>query len=400
MQLISRRLKFVNTSVTAKINDLVIKRKNLGEKVLSLSVGEPDFDTPENIKTAAHQAINKGLTKYTSTGGLEQLKSAIASKFLRENSIRYDLNEIIVCAGGKQVIFNALLATLNPEDEVVIPSPYWVSYPDMVSLCGAKPIVIETSIKSNFKITADDLKTVFNSKTKWFILNSPSNPTGSIYTNKELTKISEILEVFPNINIISDDIYEHIIYDNLKFSNIVQVNPALKSRTLLVNGVSKSHAMTGWRIGYGAAKQELINAMIKVQSQSTSSPTSISQYAAIGALEGPNEFILKNKIIYQNRRDLMIKILSQSKFIELVKPMGAFYALPSIIKTLGKSTPKGAVIRSDIDFTMELLDETGVAVVPGSAFGAQNSFRISFAVSETLLEQACDLIVKFVDSLK
>jgi aspartate aminotransferase len=400
MQSLSTRLKFVNTSVTAKINNLVLSKQKAGERVLGLSVGEPDFETPENIKKAAGAAIKNGLTRYTATDGVDKLKAAIATKFQRDNSLNFDSDELIVCSGGKQVMFNALLATLNPQDEVVIPAPFWVSYPDIVRLCGATPRIVKANIESNFKMKPSNLKNALNRKTKWLILNYPSNPSGNVYTEEELLNFSEILEQFPHVNIMSDDIYEHLIFEEKQFFNILQVNPKLKPRTLLVNGLSKSHAMTGWRVGYGAANKELVKAMTTVQSQSTSNATSISQYAAIEALTGPQNFITENKLIYQNRRDLMLNILSRSTDIETVKPMGAFYALPSIKALIGKTSSRGKVLHSGNDFVTELLEETGVAVVPGEAFGVANTFRISYATSESIIIEACDLIVDFTKNLK
>lgn len=400
MQFLSNRLELVATSATAKIHNLILKKQHSGEEVINLSVGESDFNTPENVKDAACQAIATNQTRYTSTAGLEKLKTSISKKFSIENSLEYKNNELIICTGGKQVIYNALLATLNSNDEVVIPAPYWVSYPDIVTLCGGTPVTIETNINNNFKIKPQDLERSLNLKSKWFILNSPSNPTGSVYTKKELTDLSDVLEHSPHVNIISDDIYEHITFEDAPFYNIVQINPKLKNRTLIVNGVSKSYAMTGWRIGYGAGNKNLIEAMTTVQSQSTSNANSIGQHAAVEALENCQSFIVKNKKIYQKRRDLTITILSKCECIEIMKPMGTFYALPSIHKLIGKITPKGKIISSDPDFVFELLAETGVAVVPGSAFGMKNTFRISYAVSESLLEEACNLIVKFVNNLK
>ena len=399
MQLLSNKLNDVNISATARIHNLLLQKKYLGEKIINLSVGEPDFNTPKNVQEAAHDAISKGKTRYTATDGSIELKEAIIDKFMKENSLSYQKSEIIVCSGGKQVIFNALLATLNKEDEVVVPSPYWVSYPDIVKLCGAKVAFIQTKLENSFKITPRQLEKALNTKTKWLVLNSPSNPTGSVYTKEELTRLAEIIERFPNVNIVSDDIYEHIIYQDLPFYNIVQVNPSLKHRTLLVNGVSKSYAMTGWRIGFGAANSSLVKGMITIQSQSTSNPCSISQCAAVEALKNTNQFIQQNKIIYQTRRDIMINIFSKSKYIEVSNPMGAFYALPSIQKLIGKVSSAGKKIENDSDFVFELLNETGVAVVPGSAFGMKNTFRISYAISDTLLEEACHIIVKFANNL-
>ena len=400
MQLLSSRLKFVSTSATAKINNLILTKKNAGQRVLNLAVGEPDFETPANIKKAAITAIKKGLTRYTATDGIKELKSAIKTKFQNENLLSFTNDEIIVCSGGKQVMFNAFLATLNPRDEVVIPAPFWVSYPDIVRLCGAKPKIIKTNIKNNFKITASDLKKSLNIKTKWLILNSPSNPSGNVYSEGELMEFSKVLEQFPNVNIMSDDIYEHLVFERTPFTNILQVNPKLKDRTLVINGVSKSYAMTGWRIGYGAAPKALIKAMTIIQSQSTSNATSISQHAAIEALTGTQDFIAKNKLVFENRRDLMLNILSLSNDLNIVKPLGAFYALPSIESKKKKKTLRGTIVNSDEKFVSELLKETGVAVVPGRSFGLKNTFRISYATSETLLREACELIVDFIKKLE
>ena len=400
MQLLSNKLQFVNTSVTAKINNLVLEKKKSGKRILGLSVGEPDFETPQNIKKAANEAIASGLTRYTATGGIEKLKIAISEKFQRDNSLNYKNSEIIVCSGGKQVMFNAFLATLNPQDEVVIPSPFWVSYPDIVRLCGGTARIVKTSFKNNYKLTASDLQSAFNSKTKWFVLNSPANPSGIVYTASELMEFSEVLESFPNINIMSDDIYEHLIFEGKVFNNILQVNKKLKDRTLLVNGVSKAYAMTGWRIGYGAANKQLIEAMTTIQSQSTSSATSISQYAAIEALNGSQAFTYINRKIFEKRRDIMLEVFSRAEDIKVIKPMGAFYALPSIRNIIGKTTNSGKIISSDEVFATELLNETGVAVVPGSAFGEPDTFRISYAVSETLLIEASNLMLNFFNSLK
>ena len=400
MEFLSRRLKKVNASATAQIKNLVIEKENLGQKIFGLSVGEPDFETPENIKVAAYRAIKNGDTKYTATDGIISLKHAIKNKFLKDNNLSYELNELIVCSGGKQVIFNAFMATINPSDQVIIPAPYWVSYPDITRLCGGTPKIINTRIADGYKLTALALKKTINSNTKWLILNSPTNPTGSVYSLKELNEIAQVVKMFPNVNILSDDIYEHITYENQPFLNIAQVQPSLKERTLILNGVSKSYSMTGWRLGYGAGSKRLIEAMIAIQSQSTSNATSISQHAALEALSGPQHFIEKNKRIFENRRNLLLDILRQSEDIQLLKPMGTFYAFPSIEKLIGKKTKDGNFIKSDTDFTVQLLKETGVAVVPGSAFGAKKSFRISYAVSETLLKTASERIVQFSKTLK
>ena len=400
MKLLSTKLEKVRISETAKIKNLVAAKESIGEKVLSLSVGEPDFKTPANIIDSAKQALNNGLTKYTSTDGIIKLKETIKTKYTLENHLDYDLDQIIVCSGGKQVIFNAFVSTLNPADEVIIPAPFWVSYPEIVKLCEASPIIVDTKISNDYKLTAAELELAITTKTKWIIINSPSNPTGSVYSPTELSKICEVLKKYPKINILSDDIYEHIIFEKKTFSNIVQIDESFKNRTLLVNGVSKSYAMTGWRIGYGVGAPYLIEAMTTVQSQSTSNATSISQYAAIEAISNSNSFIEKNKKIYQTRRDQMLKIFADSKNIITPKPMGAFYALPSIEPVIGKKTKTGVIINNDIDFTEELLKQTNVAVVPGSAFGSPNSFRISYAVSEKILQKGCSLIIKFLNNLK
>ena len=397
--MLSTKLNFVNKSATAKINDLILEKTQLGGTIINLSVGEPDFDTPKNIKTAASKAIEDGYTRYTSTGGLSELKAAVIKKFSTENCLNYQPNEIIVCSGGKQVIFNALQATINPEDEVLIPAPYWVSYPDMVTLCGGKPRIIQTSFKDGFKIKPEKLKKAINMKTKWLILNSPSNPAGVVYSRDELAAIGKILELFPTVHIMTDDIYDQILFENATSNNLLQVVPKLKNRTLLVNGVSKAYAMTGWRIGYGASNSTLIDGMITIQSQSTSSACTISQRAAIEALTGPQTFIEKNRLIYENRRNLMLTILRKSKLLKIIKPMGSFYALPSIQALIGRKSSNGILIKSDLEFASELLNHSGVAVVPGSSFGSRNTIRISFAVSESLLSTACNRIVHFANNL-
>ncbi len=399
MQFLSTRLNDVSISETAKIKNLITEKESAGERVLSLSVGEPNFNTPQNVINAAKKGLDKGFTKYTHTTGLIELKEAIRTKYLRENNLDYELNEIIVCSGGKQVIFNAFLSTLSYGDEVIIPSPYWVSYPEIVKLCGAKPIIAKTKLSSGYKLRGPELQSLISRKTKWLILNSPSNPTGAVYTREELIELSSVLKKYPEIWIMSDDIYEHIVFENQPALNIVQLDKTFKNRTLLINGVSKGYAMTGWRIGYGAGHSDLIDAMNTIQSQSTSNAPSVSQYAAIEAISNSTDFVEKNKLIFQKRRDLLFAILNQSKNMPFTKPMGAFYALPSIEALIGQKTSNGQIINSDIDFTIELLKQTGVAVVSGSAFGAPNSFRISYAVPDNLLKEACNLIVDFVKRL-
>ncbi len=389
MSLIADRMKSIKPSPTLAVNSKAAELKMAGIDVISLGAGEPDFDTPENIKEAAIQAIKEGFTKYTAVEGIRELKVAIKEKFIKENNLSYELDEIIVGAGGKQVIYNAFAASLNEGDEVIIPSPYWVSYPDMVLLFGGKPVFIECEIQTNFKMTLEQLKSAITPKTKWLIINSPSNPTGAAYSKDELTKIAKILLDHPHITILSDDIYEHITYDEFEFVNIVQVEPALRNRTLIVNGVSKSYSMTGWRIGYGVGPTELIKNMSIIQSQSTSNPCSISQKAAVEALTGSQDFIEPNKLGFKRKRDLVISMLSEIDGIVCNVPEGAFYLFPSCKDLIGKTTITGEKIKNDVDFSKYLLEDANVAVVPGSAFGLNGYFRISYATSEQQLADAC-----------
>jgi aspartate aminotransferase len=374
--------------------------KAAGKDIISLGMGEPDFDTPQNIKNAAILAIEKGDTKYTAVDGTVALKKAIIAKFKRENSLEYQLSEVIVSTGDKQVIFNALLATINSEDEVIIPAPYWVSYPDMVLLAGGQPVIVNSSAENNFKITPEALEAKITPKTKWIILNSPSNPTGSCYSASELKALAEVLLRHPQVHIMADDIYEHLIFDNLKFATIAEVEPKLKERTLVVNGVSKAYAMTGWRIGYGAGPAKLIKAMSTIQSQSTSSPCSISQAASVEALNGVQDYIKTNAELFQGRRNMVVEMLNKIEGINCNTPNGAFYVFPSCKGIYGKKTEAGKIIENDNDFASYLLEEALVAVVPGIAFGAPDFFRISYAASEEFLKNSMQRISDACAKLK
>ena len=374
--------------------------KSQGKDIIGLGAGEPDFDTPEHIKNAAITAINNGDTKYTPVDGTPELKSAIKDKFKRDNNLEYNLDEISVGTGGKQIIFNAFAVTLDKGDYVLIPAPYWVTYPDVVNYFNAQTIFIECSESNNFKITPEQLDESITPSTKWFILNSPSNPTGACYTEKELKDISDILEKNPHVNILTDDLYEHLIYDSTDFYTIAEVNPNLKDRVLTLNGVSKAYAMTGWRIGYAGGNKDLIKAMGKLQSQSTSNPTSISQAAAVEALNGDHSFISERNLVFKNRRDQLLESLNDMKGITCNTPNGAFYVFPSCKEIIGKKTKDGIEINNDEDFTSALLKHAGVAVVQGSAFGLEGYFRISYATSDENLKNACDRISKFCSDLE
>ena len=374
--------------------------KSQGKDIIGLGAGEPDFDTPENIKEAAIAAIKSGDTKYTAVDGTPELKSAIKDKFKRDNNLDYNLDEISVGTGGKQIIFNAFAVTLDQGDEVIIPAPYWVTYPDVVNYFNAKPIFIKCSELNNFKITAEELEKTINPSTKWFILNSPSNPTGACYSKKELEDIAAVLERYPQISVLTDDLYEHLIYEDTKFYTIAEVAPNLKDRVLTLNGVSKAYAMTGWRIGYAGGNKDLIKAMGKLQSQSTSNPTSISQAAAVEALNGNNNFIAERNLIFQNRRDNLLISLNNMEGINCNTPDGAFYVFPSCKGVIGKRAKDNKIINDDEDFTSALLNHAGVAVVQGSAFGLEGYFRISYATSDENLQNACDRLSKFCSELK
>ena len=397
--LIAERMSLIKPSPTMAVTKMAAEMKAAGKDIIGLGAGEPDFDTPDHIKNAAIEAIKNGETKYTAVDGTPALKKAIAKKFYKDNSIEYNIDEIIVSVGGKQVLYNALMSSLNPGDEVIIPSPFWVSYPDMVSLAGGVPIIVEGKEKNNFKIQPDDIRDKISTKTKWIIINSPSNPTGSSYSKEELRDIGNLLLEYENIFVMSDDIYEKIIYDDFKFFSLAEVVPELKDRILTVNGVSKAYAMTGWRIGYAGGPKHLITAMSKLQSQSTSNPSSISQAAALAALEGPEEFLLERNERFKNRRDMVVKMLNECDGLSCIKPSGAFYVYPSCSAIIGKSSKEGKLIENSIDFSSYLLESVGVAVVPGSAFGADPFFRISYATSESILEEACNRIKKACEQL-
>jgi len=399
MGLVARTLERVKPSPTMAITHKAREMKAAGFDVIGLGAGEPDFDTPDNIKQAAIDAIKRGETKYTAVDGIPELKQAIAEKFARENGLDYKPNEITVGSGGKQVLYNALLATLDPGDEVVIPSPYWVSYPDIVLLSGAEPVIVDTNLEDGFKITPKQLEKAITPKTKWFIFNSPSNPTGAAYTRDEIKALTEVLLKHERVWVLSDDIYEHLVYDDFKFSTPAQVEPKLKERTLTLNGVSKAYSMTGWRIGYGGGPAPLIKAIGTLQSQSTSNPCSISQWAAVEALRGPQDFLKDWVKSFQSRRDLIVSMLNQASGLSCPTPEGAFYVYPSCEGAIGKKTPKGQAIETDEDFATALLQEEGVAVVHGAAFGLSPFFRISYATGTEALEEAGRRIQRFCASL-
>ena len=399
MSFLSKNLLRIKQSPTMEITARAQELKSNGSNIISLSVGEPDFDTPQNIKEAGILAINQGKTKYTAVGGMPELKEAICNKFKKDNNLNYSKEQIIVSTGGKQVLFNALLATLNPEDEVIIPAPYWVSYPDMIKLSGGEPVFVEAKLSNGYKLTANELEDAITPKTKWLIFNSPSNPTGAGYSWDELKKLTDVLIKYPNIWIMSDDMYEHLAYDDFNFCTPAEVEPRLFDRTLTTNGVSKGHAMTGWRIGYAAGPVALIDAMRKIQSQSTSNPNTIAQWAALEALNGNQNYLIENKNIFQERRDIVFDFLNSIEGIECPKPQGAFYIYASISKLIGKRTTKNIQIINDEDFATELLNTEGVAVVFGSAFGLSPAFRVSYATSKKELIEACTRIKRFCESL-
>ena len=399
MSFLSKNLLRIKQSPTMEITARAQELKSNGSNIISLSVGEPDFDTPQNIKEAGILAINQGKTKYTAVGGMPELKEAICNKFKKDNNLNYSKEQIIVSTGGKQVLFNALLATLNPEDEVIIPAPYWVSYPDMIKLSGGEPVFVEAKLSNGYKLTSNELEDAITPKTKWLIFNSPSNPTGAGYSWDELKKLTDVLIKYPDIWIMSDDMYEYLAYDDFNFCTPAQVEPRLFNRTLTTNGVSKGHAMTGWRIGYAAGPVALIDAMHKIQSQSTSNPNTIAQWAALEALNGNQDYLIENKDIFQERRDIVFDFLNSIEGIECPKPQGAFYIYASISKLIGKRTTKNIQIINDEDFATELLNTEGVAVVFGSAFGLSPAFRVSYATSKKELIEACTRIKRFCESL-
>jgi len=383
-------------AATQKARDL----KAAGRNVIGLGAGEPDFDTPDNIKEAAIAAIRRGETKYTAVEGIPELRKAVSAKFKRENGLDYTPAQCFVAPGGKSIIFNALMATLNPEDEVIVPAPYWVTYPDVVLLAGAKPVIVETKLEDGFRLTPEALDRSITPKTKWLIFNQPSNPTGACYTREQLRALTDVLLKHPQVWVLTDDMYEHLVYGGFEFSTVAQVEPRLYERTVTMNGVSKAYAMTGWRIGYCGAPEPLVKAMAKLQSQSASSAASISQWASVEALNGTQAFIPEFQRAFEERRDLVVSMLNQAHGIECPKPEGAFYVYPSVRKLIGKRTPEGRAIETDEDFVTELLETEGVAVVHGAAFGLSPFFRLSYATSNAVLEDACHRIQWFCASLR
>ena len=399
MSFLAERLDRIKPSPTIAVSQKARDLKAAGRDVISLGAGEPDFDTPDNIKEAAIAAIRRGETKYTAVDGTPQLKDAVCAKFLRENELTYTPDQITVSTGGKQVLFNALVATLNPGDEVVIPAPYWVSYPDMTLLAGGEPVAVPCSQNNGFKLQPDDLEQAITDKTKWVILNSPSNPTGAGYTRDEMKALTDVLLRHDHVWVLTDDMYEHLAYDDFKFVTAAQVEPKLMERTLTTNGVSKAYCMTGWRIGFGGGPAPLIKAMAKIQSQSTTNPSSVSQAAAVEALNGPHDFIAEHNEVFKARRDLVVAELNRCPGLHCHKPEGAFYVYPSCAGTIGRKTPGGQTITSDSDFVTYLLEAEGVAAVQGEAFGLSPYFRISYATSTELLEEACARIYRACEAL-
>jgi aspartate aminotransferase len=399
MAFLADALSRVKPSATIAVQQKGRDLKASGRDVIALGAGEPDFDTPDNIKEAAIDAIRRGETKYPPVSGIAPLRAAIAHKFKRENNLDYKPEQTIVGTGGKQILFNAFMATLNPGDEVVIPRPYWVSYPEMVLLCGGTPVFADASIANGFKLTAEALEKAITPRTKWLVMNSPSNPSGAAYTKEELRALADVLLKHPHVWTLTDDMYEHLTYGDFRYHTIAEVEPALYERTLTMNGVSKAYAMTGWRIGYAAGPVQLIKAMDMIQGQQTSGACTIAQWAAVEALNGPQDFIADNKAVFQNRRDLVVSMLNQAKGISCPTPEGAFYVYPSCEELIGRKTASGRTIETDEDFVTELLETEGVAVVHGSAFGLGPNFRISYATSEALLEEACARIQRFTASL-
>jgi len=400
MAFLSDTLSRVKPSPTIAVSNLAADLKAQGKDVIGLGAGEPDFDTPQNIKDAAKAALDAGRTKYTAVDGIAELKQAICKKFERENGLTYKPSQVSVGTGGKQILYNALMATLNPGDEVIIPAPYWVSYPDMVLLAGGTPVIATATIETNFKLTPEALEAAITPKTKWFIFNSPSNPTGAGYTRAELKALTDVLLRHPHVWIMSDDMYEHLVFDGFEFCTPAEVEPALYERTLTCNGVSKAYAMTGWRIGYAAGPENLIGAMRKIQSQSTSNPSSVSQWAAVEALNGPQDFLADNVALFLRRRNLVVEMLNAADGITCPTPDGAFYVYPSIAGCIGKTSPAGKKIDTDEDFATALLEEEGVAVVFGGAFGLSPNFRVSYATSDENLREACSRIQRFCAGLK
>ncbi len=400
MGFIADSLNRIQPSATIAVSTKARQLKASGRDVISLSAGEPDFDTPQNIKDAAKKALDQGKTRYTDVDGIPELKAAIVAKFKRENNLDYKPSQVSVGTGGKQVLYNALLATLNPGDEVVIPAPCWVSYADIVMLGGGKPVFAATRLQDGYKLSAAALDQAITPRTKWFVFNSPSNPTGAAYSADEIKALAEVLVRHPHVWVLTDDIYEHLIYDGLSFATVAEVEPKLHDRTLTMNGLSKAYCMTGWRLGYAAGPEPLIKAMCKLQSQSTSNPSSIVQWAGVEALNGPQHFIAENNATFVKRRDLVVSMLNQARGVTCPKPQGAFYVYPSIEGAIGKTSPGGAAIKTDEDFVTALLEEEGVAVVHGAAFEGSPSFRVSYAASTEQLEEACKRIQRFCGNLR
>jgi aspartate aminotransferase len=399
MSFLAEAVLRIKPSATIAASQKARELKNAGREIISLSTGEPDFDTPDNIKRAAMAAIERGETKYTPVAGIPELREAIVQKFKRENGLTYKPSQAIVGTGGKHILFNALLATVNPGDEVIIPAPYWVSYPDMVMIAGGTPVTVETSMEHGFKLQAEALDKAITPKTKWLILNSPSNPSGAAYTWAELKALTDVLLRHPHVWTLSDDIYEHLTYGDFKFATPAQVEPELIERTLTMNGVSKAYAMTGWRIGYAAGPEHLIKAMDTLQGQQTSGACSIAQWASVEALNGPQDFMAERRKIFETRRDLVVSMLNQSKYLSCPVPEGAFYVYPSCAGAIGRKTPEGRVINDDEEFATALLEAEGIAVVHGSAFGLGPNFRISYAAATEVLADACVKIQRFCASL-
>jgi aspartate aminotransferase len=401
MAFLAEQLKRVKPSATLAVTDKARALKAAGRDVIGLGAGEPDFDTPDNIKQAAIKAIESGrASKYTAVDGIPELKAAIARKFKRENELDYKPSQITVGTGGKQVLYNAFMATLNAGDEVIIPAPYWVSYPDMVLLAGGEPVPVVATMESGFKLSPQALERAITPKTKWVLLNSPSNPTGAAYTRAELKALTDVLVKHPHVWVMTDDMYEHLVYDDFEFTTPAQIEPRLYERTLTINGVSKAHCMTGWRIGYAGGPEPLIKAIATIQSQSTSNPAAVSQWASVEALDGPRDYIAKHNAIFKQRRDLCVSMLNQAKGLHCPKPEGAFYVYPSCADAMGKSAPSGTMLATDEDFVTELLEAEGVAVVQGTPFGLGPAFRISYAIKTEDVEEACRRIQRFCGNLR
>ena len=400
MSIIADSLSRIKPSPTMAVTQKAAELKAAGRDVIGLGAGEPDFDTPDNIKDAAIAAIRAGDTKYTAVAGTPALKEAIAEKFKRDNGLTYASDQIIVCVGGKQVLYNALVASLNPGDEVIIPAPYWVSYPDMTLLANGSPVIVECDEEHGFRLQADELEAAITDKTKWLILNSPNNPTGAGYTHADMKAVTDVLMRHPNVWVMSDDMYEHLVYDGFTFVTPAEVEPGLYDRTLTINGISKSYAMTGWRIGYAGGAAQLIKAMAKVQSQSTSNPCSISQAAAVEALNGPQGFIAERNAVFAERRNMVVELINDIEGLSCLTPAGAFYVYPSCATLMGRKTPDGKVLESDGDFVTYLLEAEGVATVQGEAFGLSPYFRISYATPTDALSEACARIKRAVEALQ